>query len=450
VKRLLGAVALAASLASCRPAAPGGLTLLFLRRSPAALLDGNSWAPDPDSARLVAFDGALSVVRVLTAPELETPMAVAAWRGRLVASEFMGTGVSLDTAGHVTGEWPSPFPAGVYAAAGDKLFAARSPYYVQPLATESLTAPLVLALDSAGRPAGGLATIHVPPTPFLIQPTNAGALAADSGGDFYFAPLARDQIVKYDRAGRVRWTTKRGLYPRETDPNFLPAAGRRLPLQLAIVNVAMVLGPAGRLYVLGSQDSAGDRLRVDVLDTATGTILDTRRLGPNETAVAADPTGALETFNAESLLARVRSRPREAFGPAFALPDLAGDTVRLSRFAGKVTLVNFWASWCDPCREEFPHMATLYRQFPRDDFEIVAISDDVDRAKMEAFVRRFAPPFAILVGAGRMKDAYHYRGLPYSVLLDRRGRIVERIFGFGGAEEFQALRATIAKEIGGS
>jgi hypothetical protein len=63
-------------------------------------------------------------------------------------------------------------------------------------------------------------------------------------------------------------------------------------------------------------------------------------------------------------------------------------------------------------------------------------------------VRRFQPPFPILVGGGRMKQVYHYRGLPYSVLLDRRGRVIERIFGFGGAEEFRNLHDTIAKEVG--
>ena len=91
-------------------------------------------------------------------------------------------------------------------------------------------------------------------------------------------------------------------------------------------------------------------------------------------------------------------------------------------------------------------MAELYREFSRNVFEIAAISDDVDRDRMLAFVRAFRPPFPILVGGGRMKQAYHYRGLPYSVLLDRQGRIIERIFGFGGAEEFRKLRETIAKE----
>jgi thiol-disulfide isomerase/thioredoxin len=112
-----------------------------------------------------------------------------------------------------------------------------------------------------------------------------------------------------------------------------------------------------------------------------------------------------------------------------------------------VTLVNFWASWCDPCREEFPHMAELYREFDRKDFEIAGVSDDVNSGPMLAFVRKYRPPFPILVGGGRMKQLYHYRGLPYSVLLDRQGRVIERIFGFGGAEEFRRLRQTIANEV---
>src|SRR5437667_54229 len=177
------------------------------------------------------------------------------------------------------------------------------------------------------------------------------------------------------------------------------------------------------------------------------TILATRHLAARETAVAVEARGQLATFDADSLVAGLEQPERELFTPAFALPDVRGDTVTLARFAGKVTLVNFWASWCDPCREEFPHMAELYREFARQDFEIAAISDDVDRGKMLAFVRQFRPPFPILVGGGRMKQTYHYRGLPYSVLLDRRGRIIERIFGFGGAAEFANMRRTIANDV---
>ncbi len=92
-------------------------------------------------------------------------------------------------------------------------------------------------------------------------------------------------------------------------------------------------------------------------------------------------------------------------------------------------------------------MAELYREFDRRDFEIAGVSDDVDSRRMLAFVREYRPPFPILAGGGRMKQLYHYRGLPYSVLLDRKGRVIERIFGFGGAEEFRNLHDTIANEV---
>ena len=92
-------------------------------------------------------------------------------------------------------------------------------------------------------------------------------------------------------------------------------------------------------------------------------------------------------------------------------------------------------------------MAELYSEFKRSDFDVAAISDDISGSKMLAFVREFRPPFPIIVGGGRMKAAYHYRGLPYSVLLDRQGRIIERIFGFGGESEFRHLHDLISREI---
>src|SRR3989442_1679038 len=338
MRRALGAGLLAAALVACGSPAPSGLTLLFFRRSPAASLGGLTWAPDPDNSRLVAFDAQLRVARSFTSARLANPMAVAALGTELLVTERTGEGIVLDTTGRPVREWESPNLASLYAAGGGTVVAVRSPYYILQFAAEPDTAPLIRILDTLGRPVAGLATIHLPPLPFLAPLANAGAVAVEA-------------------------------------------------------------------------------------------------------------RGRLATFDADSLVAGLAQREREVFTPAFALPDVQGDTVTLARFAGKVTLVNFWASWCDPCREEFPHMAELYREFGRKDFEIAAISDDVDRGKMLGFVRRFRPPFPILVGGGRVKQTYHYRGLPYSVLLDRRGRVIERIFGFGGAEEFANMRRTIANEV---
>ena len=454
MRHTLGAAFVVVAAASCRPdrGAPSGFTLLFFNHSPAAVVGDRSWAPDPDHSRLVAFDRALQPVRTLAGPAIALPMSVTALGADLLVSEEAGDGVVLDTAGQQLREWssPAPFAVASYNAAAGRIVATRSPYRVPTLAAEPADAPLVQLLDTLGRPVDRLAAIHVPPTPFLTAITNAGPAVLDGGGGVYYAPLVRDEIVKFDRSGMRRWVTRRGLYPKERDPVYLPARGRDVRIDQAIVNVAIVLGPDGRLYVLGADDSAGTKLRVDVLDTAGGAILATRHLGPRETAVALDAGGRLATFDAESLGARVPGGSREPFAPAFTLPDTSGDTLTLARFAGKVTLVDFWASWCDPCREEFPHMIDLYRSYRRSDFDIVAISDDVDRAKMLAFLRQYRPPFAVLVGGGRMKQQYHYRGLPYSVLLDRSGRVIERYFGFGGVEEFQRLAATVERELAAS
>jgi len=454
MRRALGAVLAAAAL-GCRAPAPGGFTLLFFGRSPAAQLGGSSfsWAPDSDHSRIIGFDGRLHVVRELTSPRLATPMAVAALGpAELLVTERTGEAVVLDTAGRPMREWESPDVASLYAAAGGRVVAVRSPYYVPELASpEPDTAPLIHVLDTLGRPIAGLATIRRPALPLLGYLVNAGAVAVAGDGSVYYAPLVRDEIRKYGPGGAARWTAKRGLPGPESDQVFLPPPRGSTELQVRsrIVNVALVLGPDGRLYALGSDDSSATRLRVDVVDTATGVILATRRLGARQGAVALDRSGALALLDADSLLAGAApAGAREPFAPAFALPDLQGDTVTLETFRGKVTLVNFWASWCDPCREEFPLMAQLYRDFARADFAIAAISDDVDAGKMIAFARQFRPPFPILAGGGRMKQTYHYRGLPYSVLVNRHGRVVERIFGFGGAEEFRELHQTIAKEVG--
>ena len=454
-----GGAVLLLALIACRPPAPH-FTLLFLGRSPAASQGGLSWAPDPEHGRLLAFDRELRVTRRISNPRLATPMAVTPLgRTELLVTERTGEGVVVDTAGgrggRVVREWESPDIASLYAAGGGRVVATRSPYYVPQLgAPEPDTAPLVRILDTLGRPTGRLGTIRRPATPLLDYVVNAGAVAVGPDGAVYYAPLVRDEIRKYAPGGQVSWTTKRGLFRNEPDPEFLPGKGAELRLKKALVNVALALGPppppGGRVYALGSDDSAATRLRVDVLDATTGAILATRHLGPRETAVALDASGALAVFDADSLVASAvgsAAATRELFTPAFALPDLAGNTVTLAGFRGKVTLVNFWASWCDPCREEFPHMAELYREFDRTDFEIAGVSDDVDAGKMLAFVLKYRPPFPILVGGGRMKEVYHYRGLPYSVLLDRQGRVIERIFGFGGADEFRTLRQTIANEV---
>jgi thiol-disulfide isomerase/thioredoxin len=457
LRRPGAALLLLAAASACGRADPGRLVLVFINRSPVATVGGLSWAPDPEHSRLVAFDGALRPVKTVRGPWLAQPVAVSPFGPRLLVTELTGDAIVVDTAGRPVHEWPSVFAVSLFAAgpAGDRVAAVRSPYRVPTLLPEMEGAPLLQLLDTLGRPTEGLASIRVPSPPFLTQFVNAGAVALAVDGGVYFAPLTRDEIRKYDANGALTWTATRGLQLSRADPVYVArlggTGGGAVEVAHVAANVALNLGPDGRLYALGAADSAGKHLRLDVLDPATGTILASRALDSTETVVALRPDGSVYTADARRLFAGTEPIGREPFAPPFALPDArgegGGDTVRLADYAGKVTLVNFWASWCDPCREEFPHMTELYRAFDRRDFDIAAISDDVDRRAMLAFVREFRPPFPILSGGGRMKQAHHYRGLPYSMLLDRRGLIIERIFGFGGPAEFRRLRETIAREV---
>jgi len=109
--------------------------------------------------------------------------------------------------------------------------------------------------------------------------------------------------------------------------------------------------------------------------------------------------------------------------PNFQLPDLNGHLVALSDLHGKVVLLNFWATWCGPCRVEMPSMEQLYRTFSRKDFEILAVSIDVQGvAVTRPFQQEYHLTFPILHDADyRVGLTYGARTLPMTFLVDRQG-----------------------------
>ena len=117
--------------------------------------------------------------------------------------------------------------------------------------------------------------------------------------------------------------------------------------------------------------------------------------------------------------------------PNFQLRDLNDHLVTLSDLRGKVVLLNFWATWCGPCRVEMPAMEQLYRTFLRKDFEILAVSTD---AQGEAVTRPFQQEnrltFPILHDDDyRVGLTYGARSLPMTFMVDREGVIRHQIFG---------------------
>lgn len=117
--------------------------------------------------------------------------------------------------------------------------------------------------------------------------------------------------------------------------------------------------------------------------------------------------------------------------PNFHLRDLQGRTRSLSQFRGKVVLLNFWATWCGPCRVEMPAMERLYQTLPRKDFEILAVSTDPQGAAVtRPFQRDMGLTFPILHDPDmRTGLIYGARTLPLSFMVDRQGIIRKKIFG---------------------
>ena len=126
--------------------------------------------------------------------------------------------------------------------------------------------------------------------------------------------------------------------------------------------------------------------------------------------------------------------------PNFQLRDMNGRVVALSDLRGKVVLLNFWATWCGPCRVEMPAMERLYRAYDRKDFEILAVSTDAQGAAVtRPFQEENKLTFPILHDADfRVGLSYGARTLPMTFMVDREGIVRHHIFG---ARDWEAPEA---------
>ena len=117
--------------------------------------------------------------------------------------------------------------------------------------------------------------------------------------------------------------------------------------------------------------------------------------------------------------------------PDFTYPDLTGKKISLAGHRGKVVLVNIWATWCPPCRQEMPSMQRLYQKFRGENFEILAVSIDSEGSKAVApFMRKMNLTFPALLDPGEtVKPLYGITGVPESFIIDKKGILVEKIIG---------------------
>ncbi|HXV75213.1 MAG TPA: TlpA disulfide reductase family protein [Candidatus Polarisedimenticolaceae bacterium] len=118
----------------------------------------------------------------------------------------------------------------------------------------------------------------------------------------------------------------------------------------------------------------------------------------------------------------------QTLAPEFELPALTGDTIQLSDSAGRVRLIDFWATWCPPCRDEIPMLNELHRTYQDAGLTILAISDESTDVVRE-FAEEIGMDYTNLIDPGEVSQAYRVLGLPTAFLIDQEGRIVQSYMG---------------------
>jgi peroxiredoxin len=135
--------------------------------------------------------------------------------------------------------------------------------------------------------------------------------------------------------------------------------------------------------------------------------------------------------------------------PDFALTDLSGKTVRLADFKGKVVLLDFWATWCAPCREEIPDFVELQEQYMEKGFTLLGISLDEEGAVVaKPFAQQFGINYPVVIGNTQVSAAYGgMQALPTAFLIGRDGRILEAFVGDRARSDFErAIRSALLRD----
>jgi len=135
--------------------------------------------------------------------------------------------------------------------------------------------------------------------------------------------------------------------------------------------------------------------------------------------------------------------------PAFSLPTAKGEPVALDKLRGKVVYVDFWASWCGPCRRSFPWMNDMQQKYGGKGFVVVGVNVDKKRSDADKFLAQNPANFTIAFDeAGATPSAYAVKGMPSSYLIDAQGNVVYVERGFldeHKAEIEQRIAALVGK-----
>jgi peroxiredoxin len=138
-------------------------------------------------------------------------------------------------------------------------------------------------------------------------------------------------------------------------------------------------------------------------------------------------------------------------GPAanFTLKTASGENIRLSEYRGQVVLINFWASWCGPCRQEMPHLEAIYRKYEPLGFTVFGVNVEQDRHMADKVLRDIPVSFPILFDSeNQVSELYGVDAMPATILVDRDGTIRHMHRGYkpGYEREYEKQIKALVRE----
>lgn len=138
------------------------------------------------------------------------------------------------------------------------------------------------------------------------------------------------------------------------------------------------------------------------------------------------------------LKARHGRRIGSRLAPDFSFPRLDGQVLQLSSYRGKVVLLDFWATWCVPCREETPHLVELQDKYAAQGLQIIGISMDDGPEPVRKFYHDFQMNYPVVMGNAKVGELYGgVLGLPIAFVIDRDGRIFRKHVGATNVSTFE-------------
>jgi peroxiredoxin len=126
--------------------------------------------------------------------------------------------------------------------------------------------------------------------------------------------------------------------------------------------------------------------------------------------------------------------------PGFTLPSRAGDTVSLDKLKGQVVMLNFWASWCGPCRQEMPLLEQMSKRYSSLGFTLVGVNVDTDSKDAEAWLAKTPVSFPILFDReSKVSKLYSVQAMPSTIFIDRKGNVRAMHRGYKPGDESEYL-----------